>query len=96
MVIGASFGGVRAMTGSSGGGFALMVEGLSLAGMTETPVVIAFGQRPGPATGLPTMTEQADLFLALFGGHGEFPRVIFAPGSPEQTFFLTNKAFDLA
>lgn len=96
MAIGASFGGVRAMTGSSGGGFSLMVEGLSLAGMTETPVVIALAQRPGPATGLPTRTEQADLFLALFAGHGEFPRVIFAPGSPEQAFFLTNKAFDLA
>jgi len=96
MAIGASFGGVRAMTGTSGGGFALMVEGLSLAGMTETPVVIALAQRPGPATGLPTRTEQADLFLALFAGHGEFPRVIFAPGSPEQAFFLTHKAFDLA
>jgi 2-oxoglutarate/2-oxoacid ferredoxin oxidoreductase subunit alpha len=96
MVLGASFGGVRAMTGTSGGGFALMVEGLSLAGMTETPVVIALGQRPGPATGLPTRTEQGELLFALHAGHGEFPRVIFAPGTPEQAFFLTNKAFDLA
>lgn len=96
MAIGASFAGVRAMTGTSGGGFALMVEGVSLAAMTETPLVIALAQRPGPATGLPTRTEQADLLYALFAGHGEFPKVIFAPGSPEEAFYLTNKAFDLA
>ncbi len=96
MAIGASFAGIRAMTGTSGGGFALMVEGISLAGMTETPLVIALAQRPGPATGLPTKTEQADLFFALFAGHGEFPKVLFAPGTPEEAFFLTNKAFDLA
>jgi len=96
MAVGASFGGVRAMTGSSGGGFALMVEGLSLAGMTETPVVIAEVQRPGPATGLPTRTEQGDLQFVLHTGHGEFPRAVFAPGSPEQAVYLTNKAFDMA
>jgi 2-oxoglutarate/2-oxoacid ferredoxin oxidoreductase subunit alpha len=96
MALGASFGGVRAMTGSAGGGFALMVEGLSLAGMTETPVVVALAQRPAPATGFPTRTEQSDLLFALHAGHGEFPRVIFAPGTPEQAFYLTNKAFDLA
>ncbi len=96
MAIGASFGGVRAMTGTSGGGFALMVEGLSLAGMTETPVVVALGQRPGPATGLPTRTEQGELLFMLHAGHGEFPRVIFAPGTPEQALLLTNKAFALA
>ncbi|MCI0468784.1 MAG: 2-oxoacid:acceptor oxidoreductase subunit alpha [Nitrospirae bacterium] len=96
MAIGASFAGARSMTGSSGGGFALMVEGLSLAAMTETPIVIALAQRPGPATGLPTKTEQADLNFALHAAHGEFPRVIFAPGSPEQAFYLTNKAFDMA
>ena len=96
MTIGASFAGARAMTGTSGGGFALMVEGLSLAAMTETPVVIALGQRPGPATGFPTRTEQGELHMALHAGHGEFPRFIFAPGTPEQAFFLTNKAFDLA
>lgn len=96
MTLGASFAGVRAMTGTSGGGFALMVEGLSLAAMTETPVVIALGQRPGPATGLPTRTEQGDLQFALYTAHGEFPRVIFAPGTPEQAFHLTNKAFDMA
>ena len=96
MALGASFAGVRAMTGTSGGGFALMVEGLSLAAMTETPIVIALGQRPGPATGLPTRTEQGDLQFALYTAHGEFPRVIFAPGTPEQAFYLTNKAFDIA
>jgi 2-oxoglutarate ferredoxin oxidoreductase subunit alpha len=96
MAIGASFAGARSMTGTSGGGFALMVEGVSLAAMTETPVVIALGQRPGPATGFPTRTEQGELHMALHAGHGEFPRFIFAPGTPEQAFFLTNKAFDLA
>jgi 2-oxoglutarate/2-oxoacid ferredoxin oxidoreductase subunit alpha len=96
MALGASFAGVRAMTGSSGGGFALMVEGLSLAGMTETPIVIAEMQRPGPATGLPTRTEQADLLFVLHAAHGEFPRVIFEPGTPEQAFYLINKAFELA
>jgi 2-oxoglutarate/2-oxoacid ferredoxin oxidoreductase subunit alpha len=96
MAIGASFGGVRAMTGTSGGGFALMAEGISLAAMTETPVVIALGQRPGPATGFPTRTEQGDLRFAVSAGHGEFPRVVFAPGSPEQAFYLVYKAFDLA
>lgn len=96
MSIGASFAGVRSMTGTSGGGFALMVEGVSLAAMTETPIVIAMGQRPGPATGLPTRTEQGELHMVLHAGHGEFPRFIFAPGSPEQAFSLTNKAFDLA
>jgi len=96
MALGASFAGTRAMTGTSGGGFALMVEGLSLAAMTETPVVIVLGQRPGPATGLPTRTEQGELQFALYTAHGEFPRVIFAPGTPEEAFYLTNKAFDLA
>jgi len=96
MALGASFAGVRAMTGTSGGGFALMVEGLSLAGMTETPVVIAMGQRPGPATGFPTRTEQGELQFLVSAGHGEFPRVILAPGTPRQAFQLTNKAFDLA
>lgn len=96
MALGASFGGVRAMTGTSGGGFALMVEGLSLAGMTELPIVIAEVQRPGPATGFPTRTEQSDLLFVLHSGHGEFPRVLFAPGTPEQAVLLTNKAFELA
>lgn len=96
MALGACFAGVRSMTGTAGGGFALMVEGLSLAAMTETPVVIALGQRPAPATGLPTRTEQGDLLFALYAAHGEFPRIVFAPGSPEQALYLTNKAFELS
>lgn len=96
MVIAAWYGGARAMASTSGGGFALMEEGLSLAGMLEVPVVIHLGQRPGPATGLPTRTEQADLELALYAGHGEFPRIIFAPGGIEDVFYLTQRAFNLA
>lgn len=96
MAIGASYAGARSMVATSGGGFALMCEGISLAGMTETPVVVVVGQRPGPATGLPTRTEQGDLNLVLHAGHGEFPRAIFAPGNPRQCFDLTIKAFDLA
>jgi 2-oxoglutarate/2-oxoacid ferredoxin oxidoreductase subunit alpha len=96
MALGASYAGIRAMTGTSGGGFALMTEGLSLAGMTETPIVICEMQRPGPATGFPTRTEQSDLLFVIHGGHGEFPRVVLTPGTPEQAFMAVNKAFDLA
>ncbi len=96
MVIGASFGGVRAMTATSGGGFALMVEALSLAGMTETPVVIVLGQRAGPATGLPTRTEQGELEFAIYAGHGTFPRAVFAPGTIEDAFTVTVRAFNIA
>lgn len=96
MAIGAWYAGARAMVSTSGGGFALMIEGLSLAGMLEMPMVIHLAQRPGPATGLPTRTEQADLELALYAGHGEFPRIILAPGKIEDGFHLTRKAFNLA
>lgn len=96
MGLGAWYAGSRAMTSTSGGGFALMCEGVSLAGMIETPMVIYLGQRPGPATGLPTRTEQGDLNLALYSGHGEFPRIILTPGNLEDCFYLTQKAFDLA
>ncbi len=96
MAIGASFAGAPSMVATSGGGFALMVEGVSLAAMTETPIVIVVAQRPGPATGLPTRTEQADLEMVLHAGHGEFPRAIFAPGSAEQCFYLTRKAFEIS
>jgi len=96
MAIGAWYSGARAMVSTSGGGFALMVEGLSLAGMLESPMVVNLGQRPAPATGLPTRTEQADLELALYAGHGEFPRILFAPGSLEQAFYLTARAFNHA
>ncbi|MBF0484076.1 MAG: 2-oxoacid:acceptor oxidoreductase subunit alpha, partial [Candidatus Omnitrophica bacterium] len=84
------------MTGTSGGGFALMTEGLSLAGMIETPIVVVDSQRPAPATGFPTRTEQADLDLLIHAGHGEFARVIYAPGTIEEAFDLTIKAFDVA
>ncbi len=96
MAIGAWYAGARAMVSTSGGGFALMTEGLSLAAMLESPIVIHLAQRPGPATGLPTRTEQADLELALYAGHGEFPRIMFAPGNIQDAFFLTQKAFNLA
>ena len=96
MAIGASFAGAPSMVATSGGGFALMVEGVSLAAMTETPVVVVVAQRPAPATGLPTRTEQADLEFVLHAGHGEFPRAIFSPGSVEECFHLTRKAFELA
>ena len=96
MVIGAWYAGARAMASTSGGGFALMAEGLSLAGMVESPAVIHIGQRPAPATGLPTRTEQGDLLFALYAGHGEFPRIIFAPGTIEDAFSLTQRAFNLA
>jgi 2-oxoglutarate ferredoxin oxidoreductase subunit alpha len=96
MALGASYAGARSMVTTSGGGFALMIEGISLAGMIETPVVVHIAQRPGPATGLPTRTEQADLDMVLYAGHGEFPRIIFAPGNLEQAFILTQKAFNLA
>jgi len=96
MAIGASYAGVPAMVATSGGGFALMVEGVSLAGMTETPVFIVVAQRPGPATGLPTRTEQGDLEFVLHAGHGEFPRAIFAPGTVEECFHLSRQAIFLA
>jgi 2-oxoglutarate ferredoxin oxidoreductase subunit alpha len=95
MALGASYAGAPSLVATSGGGFALMVEGVSLAGMTETPVVVVVAQRPGPATGLPTRTEQADLEFVLRAGHGEFPRAVFAPGDVEECFRLTRRAFAL-
>lgn len=94
--LGAWYAGARAVVTTSGGGFALMCEGISLAGMIETPIVVHIGMRPGPATGLPTRTEQADLNLALYAGHGEFPRAIYAPGSPEEAYFAVTEAFRIA
>jgi 2-oxoglutarate ferredoxin oxidoreductase subunit alpha len=96
MVVGAAFTGVRAMTATSGSGFCLMVEGLGLAGITEAPIVIVEGQRPGPAVGLPTRTEQGDLQFMLHAHHGEFPRAVLAPATVEDAFWLTVKAFNLA
>lgn len=96
MTLGAWYAGARAMTTTSGGGFALMTEGISLCGMMESPLVLHLAQRPGPATGLATRTEQGDLNLVLYAGHGEFPRIILAPGTLEEGFSLTQKAFNLA
>lgn len=94
--VGASSNGVRAMTGTSGGGFALMVETIGFAAVSETPVVIANVQRPGPATGLPTRTEQADLAFVATASQGEFARIILAPLSVEDAFYTTHRAFNLA
>ncbi|SHE76992.1 2-oxoglutarate ferredoxin oxidoreductase subunit alpha [Thermoanaerobacter uzonensis DSM 18761] len=96
MALGASYAGVRAMTGSSGGGFALMVEALSLAGMIEVPVVVIDVQRPAPATGFPTRTEQADLQFVIHAGHGEFARMVIALRDVEDAFYQTARAFNIA
>ncbi len=96
MAIGASYAGARSMTGTSGGGFSLMVEALGLAGMTEIPLVVANAQRPGPATGLPTRTEQGDLKFMISAAQGEFPRMVIAPRTHKDAFYQTIRAFDLA
>jgi len=96
MALGASYAGLRSMVATSGGGFALMTEGVSLAGMTETPVVVVVAQRPGPSTGLPTRTEQGELNFVLHAGHGEFPRLIYAPGSMEEAIDLARRSFEMA
>ncbi len=96
MVIGASFAGVRAMAATSGGGFSLMNEGLGSAAMTETPLVLVLSQRPAPATGLPTWTGQGDMLFAIHSSHGEFLRVVMAPGDVQECFYCTVEAFNLA
>jgi 2-oxoglutarate ferredoxin oxidoreductase subunit alpha len=95
MAIGASYAGVRAMTATSGGGFCLMTEGLGLSAITETPLVIVDSQRPGPAIGLPTRTEQGDLQFVLNAHHGDFPRVVLAPATIDDCFWKTIKAFNI-
>jgi 2-oxoglutarate ferredoxin oxidoreductase subunit alpha len=95
-IVGASFAGLRAMTATSGGGFCLMTEALGLAAMTENPVVVMLGQRPGPSTGMATYTAQGDLLFALHASQGEFPRVVVAPGDVDECFYLTMEAFNLA
>jgi len=96
MALGAGFAGVRAMTGTSGGGFCLMCEYLGLGAMAEVPVVILEGMRPGPATGLPTRTEQGDLKFVLSAHQGDFPRIVIAPGTVQEAFEWTFEAFNLA
>lgn len=95
MAIGSVFTGAKTMVGTSGGGFALMVEGFSLAGITEAPVLCILSMRPGPATGVPTYTEQADLNFALSAGHGEFLRIVASPSTIEEAFYLTAELLDL-
>ena len=96
MAIGASFAGARALTGTSGGGFCLMTEGVGLAAMSETPVVVVIAQRPGPSTGLPTRTSQGDLEFVLHAGQDDFPRAVLAPGTPAEGYRLGAKALRLA
>lgn len=96
MAIGASFAGARAMTGTSGGGFALKVESVGLAGIAEIPVVYVNVQRPGPATGLPTRTEQSDLKFVISSSQGEFPRMVIAIRDQEDGFYQTARALNLA
>lgn len=96
MALGAYYAGARAIVTTSGGGFALMCEGVSLAGMIESPIVINIAGRPAPATGLPTRDGQEDLNLALYGGHGEFPRIIFSPSTLENSFKIGKIAFEVS
>ncbi len=96
MTIGANHGGTRAMCATSGGGMDLMSESMSLAGITETPLVICVAQRPGPGTGVPTWTNQGDLRIAVNAGHGEFPRIVLAPGSVQECFDMTVEALNLS
>ncbi|MDO8626405.1 MAG: 2-oxoacid:acceptor oxidoreductase subunit alpha [Candidatus Magasanikbacteria bacterium] len=96
MAIGAAYAGARAMTATAGGGFCLMTEGYGLSGITETPLVIIEGMRPGPATGLPTWTEQGDLQFVLRAHQSDFPRIVLAPGDIQECFEMTRQAFNLA
>ncbi|RUM28173.1 MAG: 2-oxoacid:acceptor oxidoreductase subunit alpha [Aquifex sp.] len=96
IAVGVAFGGKRSMVGTSGGGFALMTETLSLIGMSETPVVIYEAQRAAPSTGVPTYTQQSDLLFCLFAGHGDFPRIVLAPGNAEEAYKLARDAMNLS
>jgi len=94
--LGASFAGAKTMIGTSGGGYDLMTEALSFQGMAEIPLVVYLASRPGPGTGIPTYSTQSDLKVALHGGHGEFPRIVIAPGDPNECIEKTNEAFYLS
>lgn len=94
--LGASYSGARVMIGSSGGGFDLMTEAMSFQGMTEIPLVVYLASRPGPSSGTPTYSSQQDLNLAINCGHGEFPRVVIAPGDIEESYKAVKEAFYLA
>ncbi len=96
MAIGAAIAGARAMTATSGPGFALMTEALSYAGMVEIPLVIVDCSRAGPSTGMPTKNEQSDVFHSVFAGHGDFPRAVLSPKDPQEAYEMTIQAFNLA
>lgn len=96
VAIGAACAGARAMCGTSGGGFSLMVEALGLSGMLEVPLVVVNSQRGGPSTGLPTKTEQGDLLFAMHAGQGEFPRIVMAPRNVQECFSMGAESFNLA
>ena len=96
MAIGSALTGVRTATATSGPGFSLMAEALGWAGMNEVPVVVSLYQRTGPSTGLPTRHEQGDLNFAINAGHGEFPRIVFASGDIEESFYDSIKVFNFA
>jgi len=96
MALGFSYMGKKAAMGTSGGGFCLMAEGLSFAGMSELPIAIVMGQRPGPSTGLPTYSAQTELHFVLNAGQGEFCRFIVAPGDTEEAYFWSGQALNLS
>lgn len=96
MALGFSYAGERVAVGTSGGGFCLMTEGLSLSGMAELPIVIVVGQRPGPSTGVPTHTAQSDLHFVLNAGQGEFPRFVVSPGDAEEAYFWSCVALNIS
>ncbi|HEX2022638.1 MAG TPA: 2-oxoacid:acceptor oxidoreductase subunit alpha [Candidatus Thermoplasmatota archaeon] len=96
MAIGGSYAGARSMCATSGGGFALIVEALGMAGILETPLVVALSQRSGPSTGLPTKTEQGDLNMVMGAGQGDYPRIVLAPRTVPEAFEATARAFHLA
>ncbi len=96
MVCGGAFGGTRSMCATSGGGFSLMVEAFGMAGVSESAVVVGLFTRPGPATGMPTWTEQSDLRYAIHASQGEFPRIVLAPGDRDDAFHSAWQAFNIA
>jgi len=96
MAIGSAYAGKRSMVGSSGGGFALMQEAVSLSGMTETPILIVESQRPGPSTGVPTYTSQADLRFVIHSGQSDFPKIVLAPSDAEEAYYKSAEALNLA
>jgi 2-oxoglutarate ferredoxin oxidoreductase subunit alpha len=96
MAIGAAYAGIRSMVATSGPGFDLKTEAIGLASMIEQPVVILDAMRAGPSTGMPTKTEQSDINHAVYGGHGDKPKVVIVPGNVEEAFYMTFEAFNIA